>query len=429
MARKKSKLKSFILVVFVQSIIAVIVGGSATYSLFNSGQSFSVTGDNINIPKFGNIACEKTDRPTNDLLFKPYTTTSGIFSSETFKVDVENSNGNFIGTFDDLDIYCSAEYDNVYTNECEIEVLRTKTQIGSKEYLCPANFRDVNECTEITLGNIPANTWTKVDDISREQAIAVRDFTNAEVFSDEIKKGDLIYRSSRDEYGLISLNDGRKEKLNSCDLRDIVRLSGKDILSEDLSNAKSNGIVVGTVLKFGQVINYVTGFEPVPNSLRLIENKQYYTYGGGVKYPIKQGESGAKYVDLREQIKDAKIICDPASIYCINDGTKIDIQFGKEAECKFEGEITDWIPSSEKNNYIEKRKCVEGSWKILESKPIPTCSASESINDNYDCVQGTIRDVKPVNQDTETSYTALWILGLGMIGLLGSAYVSKQIEG
>lgn len=429
MVRKSNKrLKTFSIFLLIIGIFVAIIGFAQTYSLF-TGQSFSVTDNTYYIPEFANIACEKTDRNTNDLYLYVYTTKSGIFSSEEFKVDIEDSQGNLITTQNDLDIYCSAEYDNVYTNECLIEVKRSKTQIGSTEYLCDNYFSNIAECKEITLGSgVPANTWTKIETISRDKAIAVRDYINGEVLSDEILKGDLVYRSSRDEFGLISLADGRKEKTNSCDLRDLVRTTS-DVLNQDIQTAQKDGTVIGTTLQFGQVINYISSFKAVSDSNRLIEGNKYYSYGGGVKFPIVKGESGRNFVDLELPIKDSNIICDPGLLYCIEDGTKIDLQYGVTKECKFEGEISDWIPSSEKPNYVEKRQCVNGAYEIIESKPIPTCTGSETINQDYICVQGTVRDVAPPKSDNgETSYIGLWLLGIGVVGIVVGASINKKSE-
>ncbi len=414
MARKKNTKSSrfLFLGIFLLGLVMLGYGAIGSYNLISSSgtQSFSLLGDAVYEPVFGNLQCAKTDRPTQDLYYYPYGKGNNI------KIDVQDINGNSIRTISSMDIECSRGLDSVYTNQCRVEAkLGTDdwASMRTTDYLCDYNQFNTNVCQKLNVKGF-TDSWTYVTDLSRDQVLKVRDITKTTLgFSREITKGEIVFRIKRDEYGLISLTNGRLEKANSCDLQDILRAtSNRDILSKDFSKAKIDGKIKGSELEFGQFINYVIGWTQITESKRIIENKKFYTFGNGKKYPIITGESGRKYVDLQNPINAPNIICDPALLYCINEGTKIDIQFGKEDTCKDGVDLIDgWLPSTEKNNHVANRVCKNGNWVEINVKPIPECSGDKPIlNSNYECVAGTQKESARDGEDLKENYLPLLIL-------------------
>ena len=418
MAKSKTN-KGLLTLLLIIGIAFISIGAPGTYrSIFGTDtQAFSLvsTGNEVYEPDFASIRCEKTDVPTSDIY---YYVTGDPENPTTY---VEDDSGNLLRVLNgDFAIECSRGIDKTYTNQCLVELKLTPTDIRTEfslnSFVCRYDEFNTDNCEDITGYTTDFNIWNTVDRISNTEVIRVSDFKkNLLYFDRDIDRGDFVFRTSRDEYGLV-VDTGRKEVLNSCDLNDLLRLSNKDIISSVFSSAKNDGRVTGTTLNFGATINYVTGFKPIVESDRIISDGKYYTYGNGIKYPIVTGESGRKYVDLENKVYDSNIICDPAGLYCINDGTKIDVQFGVSAECDASTDLIDgWLPYTQKDNYVAQRVCVDGKWKEVNAKPIPNCTGEKPVlNQNYECVAGTDQEGGQ-EQQQEKDWTPTYILAFGAL--------------
>lgn len=442
MGRKKKTKSILIFSFYVILLIGLVYGLSGTYNLVSYSiggqQQFAVNyGELVYEPTFASIRCIETDKTVPNLFVYPYGKQDNVV------VDYEMNNvlttRKTTNAYSGFDLYCSRMEDRVFTDECDITAkVQTDKQLLSSitmdVYICDANQNNLAQCNKQVLQLVPDNVansdqWKIIDTITRDQVLRIRNI-EAELFGFDrtIDKGEIIFRSQRDEFGLLVDANGFKEVTNSCDLQHLID-SNTDILESEYNQALDDGRRIGTRLDFGATINYVYGFTAISNSKRIIDNGEYYTYGGGIKYPIVKGKSGRNYVDLKQKIEASNIICDPAQIYCINEGTALDPQWGLDEDCDDGDIIVGWLPYSEKEGWVAQRECVAGTWIETNAKPVPECGGDTPVlNENFECVAGSTDGI-PADppQSEEPDYFPVFVLG-AVVAIAGIMRIRNRMQ-
>lgn len=406
--KKNSSSKKFYTYVYLIGIIMLVVGSIGTYYIFfgANSQSFSITSLSANtvyIPVFSNTECT--------VIAPDYT--------ETYDwADRQNSEGW-------ITEYCSRNDHEVYTNKCELELVREEGGFFSSSaevtdlYVCPVGTSFGDKDTKCSKKNGVFGTFS---------------FTNKElIFArardsfgfGEVEENEIQIKKVANWYGLKSIDSNNYlAKEVTCDVSRIKN-KGFTFLKEELNEKAPSGI-----LEFNSVMNYISASRPtISKNVIEYKGKEVWTIGNQEYCNIKQDDDGIRFVDITDCKTANDLICNPALSYCSDDATTIiNIDStgteGKTCNELYGGFANQYVPNAENPKEVCKTSCVDDKLEKNSCKAIPECDEG-ILNSEYVCVTA---DVSQDQAEEPKNYLplVLLIVGLIIIGLVKYRGGKKQ---
>lgn len=402
MVKEKKIIRILSIVLFIISIIAIIVGFSGTYSLFN-GQQFALTGETVKIPTYLSAKCDpRVDGTHLKRVEKDLTTDPTLFSCTTQEART------YIPLYNQVNCeYEVGDFSFLTAYICDVDYDKYGNLIGGKPDI--KNIADDNRCTKsrgvfsFTTDSTPTFTVNSGDYLYLDA-----DLGQATLFARYPSYGLNVETSTGFDY----------DQTLSCEVR-------------SLSNPTYHTLDKGdrAFVLPGQPLNLIDGKINAESyrivSISEIRNGETIFISQVGKYQlIKSTEDGTKYVDTQGQEYSSNAIeCIPGTLGCTFDAKLVKIE---QTSCQDNQIGFNPVPGD--NTKVCYYDCVDGKIQITnncqEIRKDP-CPVDKPLWDTRSgqCVALQDDNTPP---DQQGSYVWLWTLILGLGGLFVASYLTKK---